>query len=215
MPIDIIPFDTQYPPTWESISGGVPLPGIASVVDADSALRPTVGEDKVNYFNTQRPQGDLFKRDLILNKQLKTLIDYLATRSGPCMNTPDITLQPQTWVVVGRMRFDPTNCPSGAWLVAAQVRYLGAGAFPTTGTPTVADCELVIADTAAAVTATISAVATPTGSMFLVADRANRSGTTMLANGASKEYELRLYNNHATASIIASATVIWQVLATT
>ncbi len=214
MPIDIIPLDTQYPPTWASISGGVPLPGVASVTDPDSALRSTVGEDKVNYFNAQRWEGDLFKRDLIINKQLKKLIDYLATRTGPCMSSPDITLQPQTWVVVGRMRFDPANCPSGAWLVAAQARYLGAGAFPATGTPAASDCALVIADTAGAVTATISAVATPTGSMFLVADITTRSGTVMAASGASKEYELRLYNNHATASIIASATVIWQVLAT-
>ncbi len=207
MPFILIPIDSQYPPTWESVSSGVPVADY-DVTDADSVLRPTEGQDRTNYFTQQRWQGDLFKRDILLAKQVKQLLDFLSSRSGVCFNTPDVAIQPLTWVTIGRMRLDATQHPAGGWLVGAMVRYLGTS-FPLVGSPGAGNCRLDVVATDNTVAATAAASASADVNIFLASAITDR-GTEIAASEAAEEYELRVYNTHATGAIVASAAVILQ-----
>ncbi len=78
MPFPLRRLDTRVPATWSGTDEHVSDP----FVDNETWLRATVGDDKQNYFNQQRWQGDLFKRDLISELNVRTLANYLATRTG-------------------------------------------------------------------------------------------------------------------------------------
>lgn len=97
MPIAYNLLDTVFPPTWDGTS---PVPLGDEVLDASSALRTTAGDDWQNYFTSQRAEGDLFKRDVLLSMGLKQVVDYLATRAGLLFNFPSAFVAPNTeaWI---------------------------------------------------------------------------------------------------------------------
>jgi hypothetical protein len=78
MPFQLRRLDTRIPATWD----GTDEFELDPHVDDDTWLRASVGEDKTNYFSFQRPQGDLFKRDLISEQNLRNMANFLATRTG-------------------------------------------------------------------------------------------------------------------------------------
>ena len=89
--------DTVAPPTWD----GTPI-SLTPVIDVGTALRHFTGDDKLNYWNNQRVEGDLFNRDLANFKTLKSLIDHLSTRGGLTFSSPQISLLDNTHISLGR-----------------------------------------------------------------------------------------------------------------
>ncbi len=77
--LDDLQLDTNLPPTWVRPSDATyNLPaGLSAHTDPDSKLRSIVRQDVFHYFTYQRAQGDLFKRDLILQQQVNLLASNL------------------------------------------------------------------------------------------------------------------------------------------
>jgi len=82
MPFETLRLDNQVPPVWESFWGGSNPEADDPYIDVESRLRPTLGDDKVNYWVRQRIEGDLFKRDLINGLMIRRVADYLGARMG-------------------------------------------------------------------------------------------------------------------------------------
>lgn len=70
-----------------SIYATTPDPA-GDVPDAITKLRWIDNQDKVNYFTSQRVQGDLFWRDLWLDAQLNALVDFVGLKTGLTFNGP-------------------------------------------------------------------------------------------------------------------------------
>lgn len=120
MSLPLVSLDTLYPPTWN----GTPL-AVPEVIDADTALRATVGDDPVNYFVSQRVEGDLFHRDLVLAKAINDLSGYMSNYSGLVWNLPAVSVAPGQEVRFADVPLAPTA--HGYLLVGAGVRSLYTG----------------------------------------------------------------------------------------
>lgn len=207
MPLAFIQLDTTYPPTWEATWGRTPAyagdPG-TPVVDPDTAVEFITGEDKVNYFTSQRYQGDLFKRDVIINNAIRSIIDYLSTRTGPVLSLPDTTLWPNSFLTLGHLRFTAAQNPSGAYVVGGLVRRVSGAADE--------DCVMRIVDMSdASVLATVASSTFGSTAIWLADPTTARSGVVM---AHTNEYEVRLYNLHATQALVASAALAFQARTT-
>lgn len=110
MPFTIRRLDTRVPATWdgEDESAGDPY------LDDDTALRATAGEDGVNYYVRQRVEGDLHKRDLVNEQNLRNMVNFLATRTGLRYGVPAVRVKTGDSVILGRVTV-PTETPK--WYV--------------------------------------------------------------------------------------------------
>lgn len=118
-PFPLKPMNNVFPATWEAISGGIHPEPYSPVLDSDSALRATLANDFVNYFVRQRTEGDLFKRDVILQQSLKALSDYLSSRRGLNFNIPSVSLAPDTCISLGSLT--ETTQILGYWVVGFSI----------------------------------------------------------------------------------------------
>jgi hypothetical protein len=75
--LDDLQLDTNYPPTWQNPGTFVLPPGMNPHNNIESIIRPSVRQDAAYYVNFQREQGDLFKRDLMLQAQINLLAQNL------------------------------------------------------------------------------------------------------------------------------------------
>lgn len=92
MPITIRRLDTHAPPEWLDTWSGVDDFADNPFTDANTSLRATVRHDKVNYFTSQRTEGDLFKRDQVTELNCTNLNNFLGTRTGMVFNQPSVRL---------------------------------------------------------------------------------------------------------------------------
>ncbi len=118
MPFQIRRLDTRVPATWTGVDEHETDP----FVDDLTWLRATGGEDKVNYWNQQRWQGDLFKRDLISELNLRTLANFLATRTGLRYGGPAVRLGVDNALILGRVT-PPAGTPRW-YVVGGELRNL-------------------------------------------------------------------------------------------
>jgi hypothetical protein len=75
--LDDLQLDTNFPATWQNPGTFTLPPGMSPHTDVESELRPSVRHDISHYAYFQRSQGDLFKRDLILQAQINILAQNL------------------------------------------------------------------------------------------------------------------------------------------
>lgn len=193
MVIPFIRLDNVFPATWESVWGGIHPEPYDPYIDSESRVRFISGQDPVNYFTSQRFQGDLFKRDLLQAEVARRIIDYLSARQGYFFNIPAITLQPDTYIPLGAMM--NTDQIEGYYLVA-YVCNIDYGA--------IGDVELRIVDQD---TGTVLSHFNPTGEQNLVW----AVGTSRVNNERGKlvdNFEVRLYNKGCDDIITAQASVI-------
>jgi len=99
MSLALIELDTNYPPTWE----GTEWSAITPVNANYTKLRPTEGQDPVNYQTYQKSQGDLFHRDLALQQNIQKLADYLEQTNGMVISCPTTMLAPSTELDIGAL----------------------------------------------------------------------------------------------------------------
>jgi len=193
MPFPITRLDNVFPPTWESVWGGIHPEPYDPYIDSESRVRFISGNDPVNYFTAQRFQGDLFKRDILQSQSIRRIIDYLASRNGYFYNIPSITLAPNTYIPLGAMM--STEQIEGYYLVAyvCNIQYGSIG-----------DVEIRIIDQ------DNGAVL----SFFNPAGNQNISWAVNLAQIEGKRgkvvdnFEIRLYNKGTSDIITTQASVI-------
>lgn len=89
--------DNVFPPTWDGDNPELTSP----YIDPETALRCSQGDDEYNYITDQRPEGDLFKRDLINGAGIRALSAFLATNNGINMVSPGIKVAHGKEVCVG------------------------------------------------------------------------------------------------------------------
>lgn len=103
-PVPIDRLDTAAPALWLSYWGRTnPLAGDPHT-NSMAALEVTAGQDPVNVYTRQRVEGDLFRRDLILEIGLRSVIDFVSNRGGVSYSTPSVRLPAGDWISLGRIR---------------------------------------------------------------------------------------------------------------
>jgi len=102
-PVPIDRLDTNAPALWLSYWSRVnPLVG-DPYNNPNAALQVTAGEDPVNAYTRQRVEGDLFRRDLVLEIGLRSVISFLGNRGGVTYNMPSLRLPGGDWISLGRI----------------------------------------------------------------------------------------------------------------
>lgn len=101
MAIEKFPLNNQAPPTWSNADGSAPVPP-GDVTETATKLRHIDNQDRLNYFTSQRYQGDLFYRDWRLDTQINGVIDYLATKTGLTYNLPLAEIHTGKYAVLAR-----------------------------------------------------------------------------------------------------------------
>jgi hypothetical protein len=122
MPFTFLPLDNQYPATWDD-TGKTRLDS-PPVLDVDTAVRYTLGQDWQNYFTRQRTEGDLFHRDLVAYQAISKILNYLGTRAGLVYNVPVTVLRPSKHLVIAPLGNTLTSVEdfTGFYVVAAMAR---------------------------------------------------------------------------------------------
>jgi hypothetical protein len=193
MPFPITRLDNVFPATWESVWGGEHPEPYDPYIDSESRVRFVNGEDPVNYFVSQRFQGDLFKRDLLQSQSIRRIIDYLAARKGYFYNIPSVSLAPNTYIPLGAMM--STYQIEGYYLVAyaCNVHY-----------GSLSDIELRIVDQDSGA---VLGLFSPTGNQNL-SWSVNVSQINGRRGKLIDNFEIRLYNTGSTDVITAQASVV-------
>ncbi len=103
-PVPIDRLDTGAPALWLSYWNRTnPLVG-DPYSNPNAALQVTVGEDPVNAYTRQRVEGDLFRRDLVLEIGLRSVISFLGNRGGVSYTVPSLRLPGGDWISLGRIK---------------------------------------------------------------------------------------------------------------
>lgn len=194
-PFQLTPLDNVVPPVWEAIHGGV-NPETTPIVDAATALRHTTGDDPVTYFTDQRPQGDLFKRDLVLQGTIRRISDYLAARQGLTFSAPMIRLPADTEIAFGSVA--PTDEIEGYWVVGYTIDISTASGYA------VSDVEFRIVNT---ITSAVLYTRTATSRRTQVWTVAQNGVDGFRGQFLTEPLEFRLINN-SDISLIVSASLI-------
>lgn len=181
--------DTVVPPLWESFWERVNPNADDPHIDAATALEHTKGNDPVHYLTRQRIEGDLFVRDLVLERNLISIYDLLKRRSGLVFNTPEVRLLPGVSLVLAT--FTSEQSISG-WLG------VGVGATVTAG---------VEADVVVSITNTTDDVDVLTSSGNAILWAAAELDASLLGLNPVKNYSCTIKNAGA-AVIVASGFAI-------
>lgn len=186
--IDVVLLNTQAPPTWD----GTPISGIAVSLDTTTQHRHIVGSDKLNYFNFQRSEGDLFNRDLANFKSLQTLVDHLSTRGGIVFSVPQVSLLANSHIPIGRFGGLAVEVPN-YYLVGIGCYLQGGGTNGSVGVRIVkvSDSSSLASSTAkdeiewavSSLAPTTSRGTTLSGANAMEAQLYNDSGVTVVAQG--------------------------------
>lgn len=98
--------DNVYPPTWLNPDGPTGWGGTTAEpgdpwIDSETAIRPPEGQDPVNYIQQQRWSGDLFHRDLFIQKAIRNLAKALTNRGIISLNLPSTRVLAGESVIIG------------------------------------------------------------------------------------------------------------------
>lgn len=102
-PVPIDRLDTNAPALWLSFWNRTNPLASDPHTNSTSALEATVGNDPVNAYTRQRVEGDLFRRDLILEAGVRSIISFLGNRGAVSYTTPSLRLPGGDWISLGRI----------------------------------------------------------------------------------------------------------------
>lgn len=160
----------------------VPADASGSIEDEATSLRHTLFADRVNYFTSQRWQGDLFYRDL-------RIAGFLGSRTGLCFNQPKTQLLTGKWLSLANFTVtDPQ-------MIVVGLQCMIEGVTGATGT------VLEVVNLATGATGTIVASKTANDKQIMW------DGVNMIPAGQA--VEIRLHNTSG-ATVVAEGLAILQ-----
>lgn len=195
-PFQLTPLDNVVPPVWEAIYGGV-NPEDVPVIDEATRLRPTTGSDPVNYFVRQRSEGDLFKRDLVLQGTIRGIADYLAARQGLTYSLPMIRIPSETSVAFGSAAV--TAEIDGYWVVGYTINIATTSGFSASSV------ELQIVNT---ITSAVLYSRTATARATQVWAVSQNAVSGFRGQFLSEPLEFRLLNNSGISLVLSASLVM-------
>lgn len=206
MPFNNTELDNKFPPIWKSKYGGSKsVGGVAiatidgTVQSANTALRPTTGDDPSNYDRKQRVEGDLFHRDLVVADVLQTIINYLGQRTGFTFSSPSVLVPAGKHVVIGYIGNVQTSADDyDAFFLAAASVYSSSAA----------SCGVRIVNSGGTIV-DIPAAAGNTGDIMqsnALSILAMVGGGMTVIDGVG--IEVRLYNESASTRTMAATIVL-------
>lgn len=194
-----------------NISAGVVAAVLSTTVDAETHMRHSEGQDKINYFVWQRWQGDLFKRDLVNQLSIQAVVNYLGSRSGIGYNMPSTCVVRDSYIVIGHIRLTQHQGSKG-WIVGMGIKVLDTISLPVvmprlqlwkTSTPTPVEVATLTA---------VNPLLVAPAAFFLAANANNAlvRGTGINANTGVEDYEVRLLNEDLAVDVRVTAAFVWQ-----
>lgn len=206
MPFNNTQLDNKFPPIWKSkYASGKTVGGVAAtsvdgtVQSANTALRPTTGDDPANYDRKQRVEGDLFHRDLVVAEVLQTIINYLGQRTGFTFSSPSVLVPAGKHVVIGYIGNSQTSAVDyDAFFVAA------ASVYSSSAT----SCGVRIVNNSGTIV-DIAASSGNTGNImqsYALSILAMTSGDMTVISGVG--IEVQLYNESASTRTMAATIVL-------
>lgn len=126
---------------------------VTEITSFESPVRSTLRQDVVDYTTSQRWEGDLFKRDLILANALNAFMNSIGQRSGLTFSLPTVYLPAGKKLIFGKL---PSTIGENS-----VISVVGIGCNVTTGTTASTDYTIQVIN--AATSAVVASVDSVTG----------------------------------------------------
>lgn len=205
MPLDPTTLDNTYPPIWlqdystDKEVGGVAVADLEGVYDENTEYRRVNGEDPQNYWTQQRQGGDLFHRDLVIEEEIRRVINYLGQRCGHTFHIPTVIIAPEHYVTIASIgdAFTSLTAHTGWFVSACRVK-------KTTDS---GNCGLRIVDGSRTVVWTSTAYGNST-SIYTTGALATGSRGEVINSTDGSDLSVEVFNDHATNNAVLSAMAV-------